>query len=809
MSDDRAADTPCLTEDPECILNAIYVYAMHEITVGLVLGHDAEDNNVSEHLANDIDITEYAQESAFLPDRTEITVTALDYTGPNVPNKDLHVGQQQKLVDVLKRHEKSMISSGNALPPPAYVIAIMEYAMPLVKDLLTDMEVYRWFCSLDAASGFSVIMMTQRARKILRFCALGHFEWLRMPFGLKNAPRIYQRMIDNALWGCGQPKGRWSQFVKEMQVAEEQTKDAKTIAAEDCERQSEAQPRPRTKFEADRESFIVMNAASLLVNSPTGDMFANGEPDNSSLVQVFDRSFVDDICCCNETFDGCLATLDRLLQRFTECRISVSFTKRIFVQSKVDFLSHEKGMQSFLGALNYYSRFIQDFAAYGAALYQFKDADFAPGGDLTVGKRSFAALHQKVMDGPILRRFNRDKAVQVMLYANELNSHARTQRQCHPIRFCGRVLKDAEMNYHPAEKEILALLLLLKVCYTQLAVTAASAYLEATTVNLVEYAGMNKGVQTALERTTVAFDIVADSRLAIQQSLGVIACRKETLLTQLNRHRKLAVKFRSVKYLHVVREFNAAADSLATETRDNKMSKAASTEARLSNLTALNRIQDVIYEPTAKAETEAKPSVNTANGLQERSVKTVMQLVRVYAEDPLQQDWDEIAEKLIFAINNSMDATTKGTLFYLVDGWDAQSTLRAMTSSLKRGFYPVVHVSRLKAVNEFGSRPKRRLTPEVTEETRLDFDEELLPKDSWEPDQLAGEYEVEAILDDRVSLSTSTEPAVREFKGKRLEYDEPTWEPASNLSCGGLRYDYLREKGSDRRLQMVQVADED
>ncbi|POM72108.1 Hypothetical protein PHPALM_11233 [Phytophthora palmivora] len=124
-------------------------------------------------------------------------------------------------------------------------------------------------------------------------------------------------------------------------------------------------------------------------------------------------------------------------------------------------------------------------------------------------------------------------------------------------------------------------------------------------------------------------------------------------------------------------------------------------------------------------------------------------------------------------------------------------------------FYPVVHVSRLKAVSEFGSRPKSRLIPEVTEETRLNFDEELLPEDSWEPDQLAGEYEVEAILDDRIPLSTSTERAVREFKVKWLGYDEPTWEPASNLSCGGLLYDYLREKRSDRRLQMVQVADED
>ncbi|KAG3126269.1 hypothetical protein PI126_g22402 [Phytophthora idaei] len=88
------------------------------------------------------------------------------------------------------------------------ITAIMEYAMPLVDDLLTDLECYLWFCSLDAASGFWAIMMTLRARKVSAFvCALGHFEWLRMPFGLKHAPMIYQRMIDNALWGFVQSKG--------------------------------------------------------------------------------------------------------------------------------------------------------------------------------------------------------------------------------------------------------------------------------------------------------------------------------------------------------------------------------------------------------------------------------------------------------------------------------------------------------------------------------------------------------------------------------------------------------------------------
>ncbi|GMF63296.1 unnamed protein product [Phytophthora fragariaefolia] len=54
------------------------------------------------------------------------------------------------------------------------ISVLMEYAMPLVDDLLTELESYLWFCSLDAASGFWAVMMTQRAREISAFvCALG------------------------------------------------------------------------------------------------------------------------------------------------------------------------------------------------------------------------------------------------------------------------------------------------------------------------------------------------------------------------------------------------------------------------------------------------------------------------------------------------------------------------------------------------------------------------------------------------------------------------------------------------------------
>ncbi|OWY90389.1 reverse transcriptase, partial [Phytophthora megakarya] len=125
------------------------------------------------------------------------------------------------------------------------VTTVMEYAMPLVDDLLTDMEAYLWFCSLDAASGFWAVMMTERARKVSAFvCALGHFDWRRMPLGLKNVSMIYQRMMDNALWGFVQPKGGWKEYSERIQLAEEDVERTKTGVAE-------SSTRLRSKFEAD------------------------------------------------------------------------------------------------------------------------------------------------------------------------------------------------------------------------------------------------------------------------------------------------------------------------------------------------------------------------------------------------------------------------------------------------------------------------------------------------------------------------------------------------------------------------------
>ncbi|OWY91387.1 hypothetical protein PHMEG_00040053, partial [Phytophthora megakarya] len=72
--------------------------------------------------------------------------------------------------------------------------------------------------------------------------------------------------------------------------------------------------------------------------------------------------------------------------------------------------------------------------------------------------------------------------------------------------------------------------------------------------------------------------------------------------------------------------------------------------------------------------------------------------------------------------------------------------VRLETHGTPYQLFPIVHVSKLKLVREFPSRPELRLTVHADE--RFDFDEELLPEESWEArDVNEGVYEVEQNLD--------------------------------------------------------------
>ncbi|DAZ95500.1 TPA: hypothetical protein N0F65_001839 [Lagenidium giganteum] len=66
-----------------------------------------------------------------------------------------------------------------------------------------------------------------------------------------------------------------------------------------------------------------------------------------------------------------------------------------------------------------------------------------------------------------------------------------------------------------------------------------------------------------------------------------------------------------------------------------------------------------------------------ANGMAERKVQTITRAMKMHVSDPEQRDWDDYAERLVFALNTAVDSTRKETPFFLVHGWDPRTTIEA------------------------------------------------------------------------------------------------------------------------------------
>ena len=122
--------------------------------------------------------------------------------------------------------------------------------------------------------------MTEQARSFFAFITpSGLFEWLRMPFVLENASQIYQRLIDNALYGY-------------------------------------------LKIGADPD-------ASSMESSRRIDVFTEEEPDTSQTPSVRGRRlFMDDIMITATSWTALYERAEGLLRICDKWNLSISLTKR-------------------------------------------------------------------------------------------------------------------------------------------------------------------------------------------------------------------------------------------------------------------------------------------------------------------------------------------------------------------------------------------------------------------------------------------------------------------------------------------------
>jgi len=69
--------------------------------------------------------------------------------------------------------------------------------MPRIDDQIDRLQGMRYFTTLDLSSGYYQILMSKNSKHVIAFSTTdGHYQHFKhMPFGLSNAPAVFQRLI--------------------------------------------------------------------------------------------------------------------------------------------------------------------------------------------------------------------------------------------------------------------------------------------------------------------------------------------------------------------------------------------------------------------------------------------------------------------------------------------------------------------------------------------------------------------------------------------------------------------------------------
>ncbi|OWZ01199.1 reverse transcriptase [Phytophthora megakarya] len=237
-----------------------------------------------------------------------------------------------------------------------------------------------------------------------------------------------------------------------------------------------------------------------LVNSLTSGFWVVPMTDRSRKISAFiTPSYIGNIMIAVETWDQMCQMVEDLMEACLEAN-----PKDLKSVTDLPFPGSFRSMQSFLGSLNYYIRFIEGYAIYASVLYELREVEF-----VELEKRSdlrkimdqddpiardngppelqlaepldewwirvhmtFLILKNKIATTPIHHRLDEARTPVVIVYAGDWAISASLTQEhdgiYHPVVFASRTLKTNELNYNMTEKEVLALLRILDLYYNLL-----------------------------------------------------------------------------------------------------------------------------------------------------------------------------------------------------------------------------------------------------------------------------------------------------------------------------------------------------
>ncbi len=82
------------------------------------------------------------------------------------------------------------------------------FPLPRIDDLLDQLGKSRFFSTLDLASGYWQVQVHPNSMEKTAFIThQGLYEFMVMPFGLRNAPAVFQRLMQQVLRGLNPDDG--------------------------------------------------------------------------------------------------------------------------------------------------------------------------------------------------------------------------------------------------------------------------------------------------------------------------------------------------------------------------------------------------------------------------------------------------------------------------------------------------------------------------------------------------------------------------------------------------------------------------
>ena len=282
------------------------------------------------------------------------------------------------------------------------------YPLPLIQDMLEHLGKGKIFSKLDLRSAYNLVRIKSGDEYKTAFtCKYGHFEYLVMPFGLKNAPAVFQHFINDVL--------------------------------EDI-----------------LGKFVYSYIDDIIIFSP------NYKIHIKHVNEVLSRLRKAGLFAKLEKCEFFASFIDFLGHRISSEGISMD-------PNKVDSIlnwptpSCVKDVQSFIGLANYYRRFIPGFAKIAHPLHKLlrKNINFTW---TTDAQSAFDCLKSKFTSAPILIHPNRDLPFTVETDSSNfaigaiLSQVSPNDNLIHPVAFFSRSLNGAEKNYPIYDKELLAII---------------------------------------------------------------------------------------------------------------------------------------------------------------------------------------------------------------------------------------------------------------------------------------------------------------------------------------------------------------